>query len=72
VQTLPKVAVGAETANSLQMAMGSASELENHLLLARDLRFLNEEHHSQIEVKVIEVKKMLASLIRKVDAERHP
>jgi hypothetical protein len=70
-QTLPKVAVGAETANSLQMAMGSASELENHLLLARDLHFLNHENHSQIELRVIEVKKMLASLIRKVDVERH-
>src|SRR5215472_11195971 len=44
----------------LQVAMGSASELENHLLLARDLRFLNEDHHTQIEVKVVEVKKMLA------------
>jgi four helix bundle protein len=55
----------------LQMAMGSASELENHLLLARDLRFLNHENHSQIEVRVIEVNKMLASLIKKVDAERH-
>jgi four helix bundle protein len=55
----------------LQMAMGSASELENHLLLARDLHFLNHENHSQIESQVIEVKKMLAGLIRKVDVERH-
>jgi len=54
----------------LQMAMGSASELENHLL-ARDLHFLNHENHSQIELRVIEVKKMLAVLIRKVDVERH-
>ena len=36
----------------LQMAMGSASELENHLLLARDLLFLSHENHGQIEVKV--------------------
>ena len=55
----------------LQMAMGSASELENHLLLARDLHFLDQENHSKIELRVIEVKKMLASLIRKVDVERH-
>lgn len=55
----------------LQMAMGSASELENHLLLARDLHFLNHENHSHIELRVIEVTKMLASLIRKVDIERH-
>jgi four helix bundle protein len=55
----------------LQIAMGSASELENHLLLARDLHFLSHENHCQIELRVIEVKKMLAGLIRKVDAERH-
>ena len=55
----------------LQIAMGSASELENHLLLARDLHFLEHESHSQIELRVIEVKKMLAGLIRKVDVERH-
>ena len=54
----------------LQIAMGSASELENHLLLARDLHFLNSENHSRIELKVVEVKKMLAGLIRKIDAER--
>jgi four helix bundle protein len=53
------------------MAMGSASELEYHLLLARDLRFLDPENHSQIESRVIEVKRMLAGLIRKVDVERH-
>ena len=54
----------------LQMAMGSASELENHLLLARDLLFLGSEQHGSVEAKVIEVKKMLAALIRKIDSDR--
>jgi four helix bundle protein len=54
----------------LQMAMGSASELEYHWLLARDLHFIDVAAHDQIQPKIIEVKKMLASLIRKVDAER--
>jgi four helix bundle protein len=53
------------------MAMGSASELENHLLLARDLHFLEKAKHGDIETKVVEVKKMLAALIRKVDIDRH-
>lgn len=55
----------------LQMAMGSASELENHLLLARDLHFLEEEKHAAIECRVIEVKKMLATLIGKIDIDRY-
>src|ERR1051326_7837765 len=54
----------------LLMAMGSASELENHLLLAKDLHFLVEPSHRDIELKVIETKKMLAALIKKVEADR--
>lgn len=60
----------AEFQRFLQMAMGSASELEYHWLLARDLHFIDIAAHEQIQPKIIEVKKMLASLIRKVDAER--
>jgi len=52
------------------MAMGSASELEYHWLLAKDLHFIDIETHNQIQPKVVEVKKMLTSLIRKIDAER--
>jgi four helix bundle protein len=52
------------------MAMGSASELENHLLLAKDLHYLEESSHRGIELKVIETKKMLTALIKKVDADR--
>jgi four helix bundle protein len=54
----------------LLMAMGSASELENHLLLAKDLQFLEGSTHHTIEMKVIETKKMLAALIKKVEADR--
>jgi four helix bundle protein len=54
----------------LLMAMGSASELENHLLLAKDLHYLEESSHRSIELKVIETKKMLTALIKKVDADR--
>lgn len=54
----------------LQIAMGSASELEYHLLLSRDLGYLKVEHHDDVYKSVEEVKRMLASLIRKVDAER--
>jgi four helix bundle protein len=54
----------------LQIAMGSASELEYHLLLSRDLKFLDMELHASLNSRVEEVKRMLSSLIRKVDEER--
>ena len=50
--------------------MGSASELEYHLLLSKDLNYLKEETHGKVQSQVEEVKRMLASLIRKVDSER--
>src|SRR5262245_22136949 len=54
----------------LQIAMGSASELEYHLLLSRDLKFLGPADHERLHIQVEEVKSMLASLMRKVDSER--
>jgi four helix bundle protein len=54
----------------LQIAMGSASELEYHLLLAHDLKFLEGQVYRGLNDRVEEVKRMLASLARKVDEER--
>ena len=55
----------------LQMSMGSASELEYHLLLSRDLDFLPAMEYERLRAQVIEVKRMLASLIRKIEFERN-
>lgn len=60
----------AELHRFLQMGMGSASELEYHLLLSRDLNFLKVDDYEDLQHRVTEVKRMLASLIQKVDAER--
>ena len=60
----------AELHRFLQIAMGSASELEYHLLLSRDLRYLKTEVYERMHPQVEEVKRMLASLLRKVDSER--
>ena len=56
----------------LHMAMGSASELEYHLLLSRDLHFLEGRDHDRVHTQIVEVKRMMASLIRKIEAERRP
>ncbi len=58
-----------ELGRFLQIAMGSASELEYHLLLARDLDFLNSPDYQRLELEVVEVKRMLSSLIRKLRAD---
>ncbi|MGL6337833.1 MAG: four helix bundle protein [Waterburya sp.] len=58
----------AELARFLQISMGSASELEYHLLLVRDLRIIQSEEYQLLLDKLIEVKKMLASLILKIKA----
>jgi four helix bundle protein len=60
----------AEFQRYLNIAAGSASELEYHFLLARDLNLLDEKTYQELNSGVIEVKRMLASLIRKVETER--
>jgi four helix bundle protein len=54
----------------LNIAAGSASELEYHFLLARDLNLLDDTSYRELNSGVVEVKRMLASLVRKVEAER--
>jgi four helix bundle protein len=59
----------ADLARFLQIAMGSASELEYHLLLARDLDVLRGTDHKRLTGEAIEVKRMLASLIKKLKTD---
>jgi hypothetical protein len=54
----------------LNIACESASELEYHFLLARDLAFLSAGDYQKLNHGVVEVKRMLASLAHKVEAER--
>jgi four helix bundle protein len=44
--------------------MGSASELQYHLLLARDLSYVSGDVHASLEDMAVEVKRMLAALLR--------
>ena len=54
----------------LQIASGSASELDYHLLLARDLSFLEDADYKRLTRTLLELRKMLTSLLQKVDADR--
>ncbi len=55
-----------ELAQFLQIAMGSASELEYHLLLAHDLGLVSDADYQQLDVDVTEVKRMLAAFIQRL------
>jgi four helix bundle protein len=59
----------AELARFLQVAFGSASELEYHLLLAHDLSLLNGSDYDKLSGEVTEVKRMLTSFIQKLRAD---
>jgi four helix bundle protein len=58
-----------ELARFFQIAMGFASELEYHLLLAHDLGYINNMIYDELNKELIEVKKMLSSFIKKLKAD---
>jgi four helix bundle protein len=54
----------------LYIASGSASELDYHLLLARDLGYLSSEEHQRMGQNLGEARRMLTALLQKVGADR--
>lgn len=60
----------AELARFLLIAAGSASELEYHLLLAHDLSMLKKLDYEKLSAEVVEIKRMLATFIKKLKAKR--
>jgi four helix bundle protein len=56
-------------ARFVSVAMGSASEVEYLLLLAHDLRYLDTVVHETLANQTTEVKRMLASLLKKLRAD---
>jgi four helix bundle protein len=64
-----------EICRFLQIARGSASEAEYHILLARDLKYLEEEEFRQLSRQADEVQRMLTALIqslRPANSETQP
>jgi four helix bundle protein len=57
-------------ARCLDIAAGSASEVEYQLLLAHDLEILHSQPHQDLSARVIEVKRMLSALIQTLRADR--
>jgi four helix bundle protein len=44
--------------------MGSASEVEYHLMLSRDLHYLSQSAHDELAQEAQRVKRMLAALLK--------
>ena len=60
----------AELARFCSIVMGSASDLEYHLLLARDLKLINPRDYEELVQRAIELKRMLTALMQKLKAAR--
>ena len=58
-----------EFARFVRISMGSASELDYHLLLSRDLGLLENDAYQRTSKNLTEVRKMLASLLSAVEIE---
>ena len=54
----------------LQISCGSASELEYHLLLAKDLGYVEPTDYLPAQEKLLILKRRLVALTRKVGSER--
>ncbi|MBV9400234.1 MAG: four helix bundle protein [Bryobacterales bacterium] len=52
------------------IALGSASETEYHLILARDLKILGAEDYQALADQTSEVKRMLTKLVQRVNQNR--
>ena len=59
-----------ELARYVQIAMGSASELQNHLRLAKDLGFLGSPEHASILNDVTSVRQMRTAFLQKLRGVR--
>jgi four helix bundle protein len=56
----------AELARFMLISMGSASELEYHLLLARDLGYISAQDYQKLLQQTREIKRMLSTFITRL------
>jgi four helix bundle protein len=59
-----------EFARYLRSAVNSATELEYHLMVARDLHAISKIHYGKLTEQTIEVRKMLYGLLDRINARK--
>jgi four helix bundle protein len=57
---------GADLVRFFQIAQGSASELEYQLMLACELKYLNNKDYENLEFQLNEIRRMLTNFIQKL------
>ena len=57
-----------ELARFLGISSGSASELEYYLILARDLNYIDNTTHNRLNDELVQIKRMIGSLITRLKA----
>jgi four helix bundle protein len=57
-----------ELARFVRIAMGSASELDYHLLLAHDFGYMQSDEHEDLSRELTRVRKMLAALLATLES----
>lgn len=57
-----------EFARFLRYALASVSELEGHVQLARDLELMTEQDFTSFLTRVVDVRKMLHGLLKRLKA----
>ena len=56
-------------AHFIQMAIGSSSEVEYQLILAKDLKYINEETWKSLSKNITEIRKMMHSFKNKLTTQ---
>jgi len=52
----------------MTISMGSASELDYHLLLAHDLKMLTDAQYEHLSTELTQVRKILTAFVHKLTA----
>lgn len=60
----------ADFSRFLQIAFGSACEVEYQLMLANDLSYIESDTYAKLNEDLLSVKRMLASFLSKIKADR--
>ena len=53
-------------ASFLQIALGSACEIEYQILLSADLEYISREQEKDLNMKIVVIKRMLSGLIKSI------
>lgn len=63
---------GKEMKQALNVARGSATETECHLLLANQLNYISDQDYERLNAEVTEIKRMLTVLMSRIASNKNP